>query len=336
MSAAPSLATRSRSGRLFASPPPAVAIEIAGDRVAAVAFAGGTPPLVSAYAFEPLPAGLVVPSLNASNVADEAALVGALRSVLEKVAPRARRAALVLPDTVAKVSLVRFEKVPGRMQDLDQMIRWQVRKAAPFRIEDAQLSWVPGLGLPGGGREYLVTLARRDIVEGYERACDRAGVHAGLIDLATFDLINAVLPGLGEAGGDWLLVNVAGDYATLAVVRGPDLVFFRNRPDAAEADLADLVHQTAMYHEDRLGGGGFRYVLLAGAWMQGLDRAEHLRRALEERLGARVEPLDFRPAAALSDRIGVNPALLDALAAPAGVLLRERARRTSADAGRVA
>ncbi len=71
----------------------------------------------------------------------------------------------MLPDTVAKVSLLRFEKVPAEPQDLDQLIRWQVRKAAPFRIEEAQLAWVPGVALPGGGREFIVTVARRDVIE---------------------------------------------------------------------------------------------------------------------------------------------------------------------------
>jgi hypothetical protein len=38
-----------------------------------------------------------------------------------------------------------------------------------------------------------------------------------------------------------------------------------------------------------------------------------------------VEVLDVRNAATLRDRISASPALLDALAAPVGVLLRERA-----------
>ena len=50
----------------------------------------------------------------------------------------------MLPDTAAKLSLLRFEKVPAKAQDLDQLIRWQVRKAAPFKIEDAQVAWVAG------------------------------------------------------------------------------------------------------------------------------------------------------------------------------------------------
>jgi type IV pilus assembly protein PilM len=308
---------------LFASPAPSMALEIARDRVSAVTLtdAGGSPTVVS-YAVEPLAAGVVDPVLNAPNIHDLQALSATVASVLAKLEGRTRRIALVLPDTVAKVSLVRFEKVPARAADLDQLIRWQVRKAAPFKIEDAQVSWVPGPAVTGGGREFLVTMARRDIIEKYEAICDAAGLQPGLVDITTFSLVNAALAA-APIGGDWLLVHVSGDYVTLAVVRGEDLVFFRNRP-AADGDLADLVHQTAMYHEDRLGGGGFARVMLAGASVYGADHAERARRSLEERLGVRVEPLDFRPAAALRDRIGASPALLDALAPAVGVLLRER------------
>jgi hypothetical protein len=132
----------------------------------------------------------------------------------------------------------------------------------------------------------------------------------------------------GDAiAGDWLLIDVAADYATLAVVRGDDIIFFRNRATAAESDLADLVHQTAMYHEDRLGGGGFTRVVLSGISVLGTDAAERLRRTLEERIGIRVEPIDFRRGADLKDRIAVGPELLDMLAPAVGILLRERGQR---------
>jgi type IV pilus assembly protein PilM len=108
-------------------------------------------------------------------------LSAAIRSTLSSLGHRSRRVALVLPDSVAKVSLIRFDKVPEKASDLDQLIRWQVRKAAPFRIEDAQVAWQPGIAVPGGGREYLVTVARRDIVLSYERVCEAAGTHAGII-----------------------------------------------------------------------------------------------------------------------------------------------------------
>ena len=274
-------------------------------------------------------------ALNAPNVHDHAALAATIKTALQKVAARARRVALVVPDTSAKVSLVRFDKIPAKAQDLDQLIHWQVKKAAPFRVEDAQVSWVPGVAIDGGGREFVVSMARRDVIQSFERACEAAGVHAGLIDIASFSIINAQLAATGPSASDWLLVHIASDYATLAVVRGSDLIFFRNRTLGAEGELADLVHQTAMYHEDRLGGGGFSQVVLAGASMAGAEQAERLRRGAEERIGGRVELFDVRTAATMRDRISASPELLDALAAPVGVLLRERPVDTK-KAGRVA
>lgn len=313
--------------RWLSSRPPLAALEIDGTHVSAAQIARhGEAYVLAAHGSEPLPPGCVTPALNAVNVHDAPVLAAAIRVVMDRLAPRPRRVALVLPDTVAKFSLLRFEKVPARAQDLDQLIRWQVRKSAPFRIEDAQLSWVPGIELPGGGREYLVTVARRDIVESYERACAAAGVHAGIVDVATINLVNAALAvHHGEASGaDWLLIHVAADYGTVAIVRGGDLIFVRTRPAEGPDDLTDLVHQTAMYHEDRLGGGGFARIVLAGASIHGAEAAARLRRDFEERLGRPIEPLNLGGAVALRDRSGAAPELLDALAPAIGVVLREQ------------
>jgi len=322
-------ATRSRPfySRWLASPPPPAAVEITPQRVTAVAVADqGRARVLTGHATVTLPQGAVDAALNAPNVHDASALAGAIRSALDQLSPRPRRIALILPDTVAKVSLLRFEKVPARIQDLDQLIRWQVRKAAPFRIEDAQVAWLPGIVLPDGGREYLVTTARRDIVESYEKACAAAGAYAGIVDLASFNLVNlaAAAQGGNMPPGDWLLIHVATDYATLAVIRGEHLIFFRNRTTTDESDLADLVHQTAMYHEDRLGGGGFARIVLAGASSRGSERVDGLRRHVEERIGTRAESIPFSSAVTLRDRIAAAPELVDTVAPSVGVLLRER------------
>ena len=52
---------------------------------------------------------------RAATSTTRAALVAALRSALDKLGSRPRRVALVIPDTAAKVSLLRFEKVPARV-----------------------------------------------------------------------------------------------------------------------------------------------------------------------------------------------------------------------------
>ena len=305
---------------------PTVAVELAAHQVSAASleFRGGKP-LIAAHATERLPDGALVPSLTARNANDRAAVVAALGRVLDQTG-RPRRVGLVVPDLVAKVSLVRFEQVPSRAADLDQLVRWQVRKTAPFAIEDAQVSYVPGLRAPDG-QEFIVSLARRDIVQEYESLCAEADAHAGIVDLATFNVINAVLAASAPSSVDWLLVNVAPDYASIAILRGEHLIFFRNRPAETEGTLADLVHQTAMYYEDRLEGAGFGRVWLAGAAGARAGQAgdvEQIRRSLQERLATAVETVDPRAAAGLTDRIVAAPALLDTLAPLVGLLLRER------------
>jgi type IV pilus assembly protein PilM len=232
-----SLRTSSAASWL-ASPPPSIAVEVTATRVVAVALdAHGGRHSIASHAMETLAEGVATPALNAANVHDGAALTTAVRSVLANLSMRGKRIALVLPDSAAKVSLVRFEKVPAKLQDLEQLIRWQVRKAAPFRIEDAQVSWQEAVVLPGGGREYLVTVARRDIIESYERVCDAVGVHAGIIDIVSLNLVTAVLATQPAAGtGDWLLVHAVADATTLLVVRNGRLIFYRTRPSDGSAD----------------------------------------------------------------------------------------------------
>jgi Tfp pilus assembly PilM family ATPase len=305
---------------------PPVAVEIGSQRVSAVALetrAGRA--VITAHAVEPLPDGALVPSLTADNLHDRAAVVATLTRVLERVG-RPRRIGLVIPDPVAKVSLVRFERVATRTAELDQLIRWQVRKAAPFAIEDAQVSYVAGARTPEG-QEFVVSVARRTVIGEYESVCAAAGAHAGIVDLSTFNVVNAVLAGSPAPDADWLLVNVASDWASIAILRGAHVIFFRSRGADGEGTLADLAHQTAMYYEDRLSGTGLGRVLLCGAAAAGARTAgdvEQLKQSLEERLGTAVETVDPRAAATLTDRITAAPALLDTLAPLVGLLVRDR------------
>ena len=305
------------------APPPGAAVEITAQRVSAASLEmRGGRPVITAHAVEPLLEGALVPSLMTANIHDRTAVLTALGRVLERVG-RPHRIGLIVPDPIAKVSLVRFEKVPPREQDLDQLIRWQVRKAAPFAIEDAQVSYVAGI-LAADGREFVVTLARREVVQEYEDLCAAHGAHPGIVDISTFNVINAVLAGSApEPLADWLLVNVASDYTSIAILRGPDPIFFRSRGADSEGTLADLVHQTAMYYEDRLQGAGFSRVMLSGASTASGD-VQEIGSSLQLRLGTAIAAVDPREAATLADRITVAPALLDALAPLVGLLVRGR------------
>ena len=322
---------RAEQRRWLASDAPAAAVEIAARRVTAVSLGKGDAPVVQGWATEALPEGAIVPSLNSPNILDPAAVGEALRRALSRAGVRTKRVGLIIPDLAAKVSLVPFDTVPERQEDLAELINWQVRKSAPFRIEDAQLAFVPGAPHGDKGRTFVVTLARKDIVRQYEDVCAAAGVHAGIVDLASFNVINAVLGSRLRAGGldaaagaDWLLVSTTQESQTLAIMRGDALMFFRNRPIEGDETLPDLVHQTAMYYEDRLQGAGFERVVLAGgaAWS-----GESVRKSLADRLHAPVASIEPRQVAGFTGREfdDLQPAAADALIAPLGLLIRERA-----------
>ena len=300
---------------------PNVAVELSAARVsgASLEIRGGQP-VVAVHTMEPLPPGALTSSLTGTNLHDRPAVAIALNRVLERLG-HPRRIGLIVPDLVAKVSLVRFEQIPTRATELDQLVRWQVRKTAPFPIEEAQVSYVAGQH-----QEFIVSLARRAVIHEYEQLCADAGAHAGIVDLTTFNVINATLAGSAAPAGDWLLVNAAADYATIAILRGAHLLFFRNRSAEGDGTLEDLVHQTTMYYQDRLNGAGITRVMLAGAAATGARQSDidQLRRSLESRVGTTVESVDPRTAAGITDRISAAPALLDMLAPLVGLLLRDR------------
>ena len=312
----------SRLASWLATPPPDAAVEIAPGRVSAARLEPrGGELTVPAYAMEPLPAGALVASLTSQNVVDRSAVADAVRVVLSRVGGRAARVALVIPDLAARVALVRFDSIPARRDDLDQLMRWQLRKSAPFPMDEACLSSTPRVQEADGGGEFLVVLARRDTVQEYEGVCGDAGAHAGLIDLATLSVVNLFLATGRAPAGDWLAVYMRPEYTSIAIMRGEDMIFFRNRPEGDEASLADLVHQTAMYYEDRLSGRGFERVLLGGGGRVpgAVDLA---RRSLEGRLGTAVEPIDPSAVVMLSDRISLTADAMDMLAPLSGILLR--------------
>jgi Tfp pilus assembly PilM family ATPase len=330
MSASPVTSQKTPAGgglaSWFSSPPPTVAVDIGAGRVTAVVVgtADGVP-AVTAQASERLPDGLVAPSLTTPNLADTAAVAAAVQRVLRAVNVSRGRVALVIPDGAAKVSVVHFDSVPAKPEDLAQLVRWQVRKAVPFPLEQAQVAWTRGV-VDGSGADYAVTVARQDIVADYEGAVTAAGVQVGLVDLATFNLVNLLLAADAAVSGqgDWLLVHVTPDASTMAIVRDGALLLFRHRQLEGEGSLADLGHQTAMYYEDRLNGRGLTRVVIAARDLGPAAAAdlEALARTLEQRSG--------RPPVAIDPRAIVRvtePAIAGeraAIAAGVGLLLRER------------
>jgi type IV pilus assembly protein PilM len=322
----------SRLASFLASAPPDAAVEIAPEGVSVAALSmRGNEPIITAYGIEPLPRGAVQPSLAVRNIPDRAPVAAALSAACEKAGIRPRRVALVIPDPAARVSLVPFDTVPPRRDDFDQLLHWQLKKSAPFPVEESVVSYSPGI-VRASGREFVVEMARRDVVREYEGVCEDAGMHAGLVDLSTLSLANLFLreaPSAGKAvppSGDWLLVHMRPTYTSIALMRGQELIFFRTRAEGDVDGLEDVVHQTRMYYEDRLEGKGFQRVLLGGVAPPDVS-LEEAREALVARLNA---PVEWIRVAAAADRITLTPGVAAALTPLVGILMRTHREAVSA------
>jgi len=320
------MSTSKLASSWLAPAPPTVAVEIASRRVTVAELSvTGKGPSVTAYASETLPDAAVTPALSGSNIADPRLVADALRQAIDHAGLRsARRVALVVPDSIARVSLLTFEQLPAKPSELEQLIRWQLRKATPFPIDEAHLSHFPAHAEPGA-TTLAAIVARRDVLAQYERVTSAVGLHAGIVDLASFNVMNTVIAaGAVGATEDSLVVCLAGQATTLAILRGPHLMFYRHRAAVDDEPLSALVHQTSMYHEDRLGGSAFARNWLTGA-ASGSGGAGVERAARDIRqLGVSAESVDVRRAVAVGERWSADVDTLDALAASVGVLLRER------------
>ncbi|HEV8376381.1 MAG TPA: hypothetical protein VGR38_09165 [Candidatus Polarisedimenticolia bacterium] len=293
---------------------PAVAVTVLPGRVAAVRL--GPPlagrkgkdrrPVVTAYQEALLPAGMVVPSLTRANFSEVAPVEEAIRTVLHGVAPREDRVCLVLPDSVARVSILRFNRMPATRREVVDLIRFRMQKVLPFRVEEAALDYQllsqPDTLEP----EFLVTLAQRTVLFQYERLLTGTGRLPGLVDLESFNLVNLLARAhRGEPeSADWALVNAASGYLTVLFFRQGSLCFYRSKAVADEersagdrlvAALRRELASCAAFYREHLSGTMLAHAVLRAS--NGESRV--LPGLVQEELGCPVQALDAGLAVAL-------------------------------------
>ena len=314
---------------------PQVAISISGSTVVAAQIDWKKRiPILGAYGHAYLEEDAVTPMVNGGNIVDVDSASETIRRVIGQLTVVPSRIALILPDIAGKVSLVRLATVPAKEADLKELLRWKIGQSVPYPIEDAQIAYSGGAVGVDGAREFVVSAVRRDVVEEYERACTGAGLHPGYVDLATFNVINAVTSAslsdfnaVNEGrDSDWMLVNNASDYVTVAIVRKHQLLFFRSLTTGSGTRLPDVVHQANMYYKDRLAGDSLRRAYLVNS--RSVSEGEELPGGDElAGLESGSVPVEFL-AGRLKERfcgsMDIATSLFEQLLAPLGVLVAVR------------
>ena len=188
------------------------------------------------FSVTPLEPGEVKISMAEANVARVSYLSELIRRAAARAGERqSNRVSVVLSDSAAKVAVLEMESAPRNRKEMDRLIAWQLKKVTPFPIEEGRVSY-HRFGRAGGNSgddhlvRVLVTIMRTTVVRQYEQCFAGAGLHPGLVDIATNNLYNLfqnkIADGAGSAG-DCLLVNCEDDGLSLAILHGGVPILYR-------------------------------------------------------------------------------------------------------------
>jgi type IV pilus assembly protein PilM len=273
-------------------------------------------PVLDAFRIQAVPEHAAGATVLRPNVGPLDELTRQVRELFSVTGTKPGKVSLILPDNLAKISIVSLPERPATRKQLREMLRFKLRRSVPFRVEDAVISsWA----LPGAGPELnlLVAVMMRSVVEQYEAAFEAAGARPGLVDLCTPSLFNLARPALAKAvaeGRDAALLNCTRSYFTLIIVKGDRVVFFRCKSFAGGEDddntgrLAVMTRElttSLSYYAEKLEGAGVGTVFVR-ATSPGLDevvpvlarigiedvRAIDAAEAVDLAPGRRIEPLD--------------------------------------------
>ncbi len=248
---------------------PGVACEIGRHSISLVRLGSKLPLVVDRFAVTPLPSGLIVPSLTQLNIKSTEALVSAIRSTLAKADIKAPRISLAIPDASAKVTIHFLDMLPPHENEVQQLLKWRLKKTIPFSIEDSHLSYLK-LRTTEGKHIILTVNIHKDVLAQYEQVFQILGIHVGYVSLSSFASFELLVRLDAEVlQKSVLLLQVRPTYISSMIVQKGAVVLFRHvdhakgdevdsvRPPSvfAGVTVADLyaeIHPCLMYYQDKL------------------------------------------------------------------------------------
>lgn len=225
---------------LLADPPPEFGFEVSEDGLA-----WSSPKGKGFTAFEP---GTLRVSPSEENVLRAESMMRAVREVTgEPVARRRRTAALILPDYAGRTTVLDFDSFPGKTEEQETLVKFRLRKAVPFDIDSAAVSY---FAQPRQGSKKIDVLASSMSLETlarYEAPFRAAGLHVGLVTTSMMAALNAV-----PNSGCRVVVKLAGLVLALAVTDGGALRLLRTieLPEASPEAIAEHLIPTLTFLED--------------------------------------------------------------------------------------
>lgn len=228
---------------------PPAALELTFEGVVAAALPSHSAPPV--FAFQALPPDALRPGTAEPNLAAPAQVVTAIRTALDAVTPRSKAVTLILPDLSVRVFVLDFDSLPARPVEALSLIRFRLRKAVPFDVEEATVSYQV-LKQTKIDCRVLAAVVPGPILAEYEAAVREAGYEPGAVLPSSLAAIAAI--DTTEAA---IAANLNQHTLTTIVTAGQDLLLFRtlelpSETVARQAEVQRDLSVAAAFFEDKL------------------------------------------------------------------------------------
>lgn len=226
---------------------PSIACELSPERIIAARVTENGSALDS-YTGRALASGSLTPRLTEANVGDAGAVQQAVADALTTVGSRSRDVVAILPDASVRVSLLEFEEFPEKHQEADGVVRFRLKKAVPFEVDEATVSY--DVVRSNGHIRVVAAVVLNSVLAEYEGVFRALGYQPGIV-------LPSTLAALGNVEGSESTMVIKSDSTTttLSIVGGGEVLLFRTLentggvPPTADQLVPD-VHASLVFFQD--------------------------------------------------------------------------------------
>jgi len=226
---------------------PHIACELTSERVVAARVTEDGAAL-EAYTSRAIAAGAITPHLGEANIANTDAVRQAVTDSLTTVGSKTRDVIAILPDASVRVALLEFEALPEKRAEADSVVRFRLKKALPFDVEKASVSY--SVSRANGTIRVVAAVVLRTVLDEYEAIFRSLGYLPGIVVPSTLAALGNV-----DSPDATLVIKADAGTTTLSIVGGGDLLLFRTLENsdgiAPTGDqLVQDVHASLVFFED--------------------------------------------------------------------------------------
>ena len=314
---------------------PRVGLNIGASSIGLVRLKGrGKQSQIHRYKVHKVLPHIVMPSPTERNIQDPGEFKKVLQKLFLEEGIQRKPISLSLPDLAVKVLLIKFDHIPKKKGDLEQLIRWNMEKTFLSPLQEAHLSYQildQGKGKVKGCT-VLASMIQRDILFEYEDLIRSIGCFPVLIDISSFHVFNLFREILLKEvpwGEEFLFVNVCDANFTVMIFNQglPDFIRikgFRDRSLSEQDNGGFRVEKIIEEIET-----SFRFYNRTGnkeslkrIYLFGESQTSELVSPMESRFNLRVKVLDPQTSVAMNGFSSLQseevPVLIPALAAAIG------------------